>query len=276
MQVRAWCGCRAPRTARPSGGSPGRPPASASGPRAAASRRRAWPGRRPRSPAARPARSPRAPARRRSAARHAAVLEAERDVALDGPPGKHGVLLEDVADLGRRGAGDPLRRPPRSRRPTARRGRRSCSGWWTCRSRRGPRWPRTRRSWTSKDTGETAGTSRGPWPKVFERSRMETRTRGATAAGLLVLGLRLLDEAHVHRLLVRDRLVDRGGHPHLHAALVVLLLDDEVPVEDRPVVADRVQHHLALEGVHVGLPEQIRRPRRPWRGGSTAARDSWR
>src|SRR5882672_130616 len=121
----------------------------------------------------------------------------------------------------------------------------------------GPTMATNSRSWTSKETGETAGTSRGPWVKVFARSRMETRTRGVTPGGLLVLGLRLLDEAHVHRLLVRDRLLHRGGHPHLHAALVVLLLDHEVPVEDRPVVPDGLEHDLALEGVHVRLPEQV-------------------
>src|SRR5260370_757803 len=113
---------------------------------------------------------------------------------------------------------------------------------------RGTRWR------TSKATGETAGTSRGAGPKVFGRSGIETRARGATAAGLLVPGLRLLDEAHVHRLLVRDRLLDRGGHPHLHASVVVLLLDHEVPVEDRPVVADGVEHHLPLARAPVGLP----------------------
>src|SRR5580704_1325151 len=121
----------------------------------------------------------------------------------------------------------------------------------------GPTMATNSRSWTSKETSETAGTSRGPWPKVFERLRIETRTRGATTGRLLVLRLRLLHEAHVDRLRVRDRLVDRQGHPHFHPALVVLLLDDEVPVEDRPVVAHRLEHHLALEGVHVRLPEEI-------------------
>jgi len=39
---------------------------------------------------------------------HVAVLETERDIALDRPPGEDGVLLEDVADLRRRRAGNPL------------------------------------------------------------------------------------------------------------------------------------------------------------------------
>jgi hypothetical protein len=45
---------------------------------------------------------------------------------------------------------------------------------------------RATNSWsmTSKDTADTAGTSRAPWPKVLARSRMEMRTRaeGVNAA----------------------------------------------------------------------------------------------
>src|SRR5262245_20907184 len=89
----------------------------------------------------------------------------------------------------------------------------------------------------SKETRETAETSRAPWANVFERSRMLMRTRPPTSA--LELGLRLLDEAHVDGLGVGNRLVDGEGDPHLHAAVVVLLLDGEIPVEDRPVVPHR-------------------------------------
>src|SRR5258705_12505724 len=77
----------------------------------------------------------------------------------------------------------------------------------------GPTMATNSRSWTSKETGETAGTSRGAWGKVFARYPMGTRTRGGTGGGLVVLGLRLLVVAHVPRLLVRDRLLPTAGRP---------------------------------------------------------------
>lgn len=49
----------------------------------------------------------------------------------------------------------------------------------------GPTMATNSRSCTSKETGETAGTSRGPCPKVFERPRIETRTRGDNEADYL-------------------------------------------------------------------------------------------
>jgi hypothetical protein len=73
--------------------------------------------------------------------------------------------------------------------------------------------------------------------------------------------LRIVDfpqpEGPTDGLRERDRLLDREGHPHLHAAVIVPLVDREIPVEDRLVVADRLEHHLALERVHVRLPEEI-------------------
>src|SRR6185503_2030886 len=110
---------------------------------------------------------------------------------------------------------------------------------------------------TSRDTPATARTSRAPSTKVFSRSRIAIRTRETVTASRLVLRLRLPDEAHVHRLRVRDGLVERGGDPHLLAAGVVGLVHHEVPVEDGAVVAHRLEHGLAGECLHVGLVKEI-------------------
>src|SRR5258705_1957837 len=84
----------------------------------------------------------------------------------------------------------------------------------------GPTMATNSRSWTSKETGETAGTSRGPWVKGFARSRMDTRTRGCTGRGLLVVVLSLPYEGHVSRLHVRGWPLPSDSDPHLHCAFV--------------------------------------------------------
>src|SRR5678816_2647319 len=98
-------------------------------------------------------------------------------------------------------------------------------------------------SWISKDAPWTAATSRPSSRNVLVSSRTMMRER-FTRSGL-VLGLGLLHEGHVDGLGVRDGLVKCQGDPHLRAVVVVLLLDEEVPVEDRPVVLHGAQDDLA-------------------------------
>src|SRR5262245_40435694 len=100
-------------------------------------------------------------------------------------------------------------------------------------------------SWISKEAPWTAATSRPPSRNVLVRSRTMMRER-FTRSGL-VLGLGLLHEGHVDGLGIGDGLVERQRDPHLAAVVVVLLLDQEVPVEDRPVVRHRAQNDFPRE-----------------------------
>src|SRR4029450_12729517 len=107
----------------------------------------------------------------------------------------------------------------------------------------------------SKDAPWTAATSRPSSRNVLVSSWTTMRER-FTRSGL-VHGLGLLHEGHVHGLGVGNRLVQRQRDPHLGAVVVVLFLDEEVPVEDRPVVLHRAQDDLPRERVHVRLVQQL-------------------
>src|SRR5262252_2118098 len=132
---------------------------------------------------------------------------------------------------------------------------------------------------TSKETWDTAATSRGPPANVLETSRIEMRIRptgglrreerdrdprsplsslrALHVASGLELRARPGDERHVDGPRIRDGRVDRDRNPHLHAVLVVLFVDRKVPVEDGLVVANGVQDLLAAVGRHVRLLEQV-------------------
>ena len=157
----------------------------------------------------------------------------------DGAPGKDGVLLEDVADLARRRGGDrdavDVHRPPAvgvTSPPIMLR-------MVDLPHPDGPTMATNSPSWISKDAPWTAAHLAAVVAEGLGQVP-DRDARGALHADQdLYLACAFFTKLMSTALLVRDGLVERGGHPHLHAVLVVLLLDEEVPVEDRPVVAAR-------------------------------------
>src|SRR5438552_9084434 len=107
---------------------------------------------------------------------------------------------------------------------------------------------------TSNDTSWTASTPRAPSRNVFARCR--TMMRGRRALRTCIWPGRG-GRTTCPRRGVGDRLLHRERQPHLHPVLVVALVDHEVPVEDRLVVAHRLEDVLGLEGVHVGRSEEV-------------------